>query len=231
MTVEIVEEEDDGPAMKKHKASAAEGPIIEEVEDVDMPSGSPVSPIKPSEIIEAAEDGSTQLNGTAPSSPVSPQSSSRTFFGVSKSSIPKEPSKLRFSIKADREEKEESGSGSSEGKRDGMADVKALPLSELPTTVFRDFTTRNDGPRIASSESKAAVSRLDQSELPLHDDFKLGGAPSPPPPPAPAKGGFNWGAAGMKAPAPVTSGWSCSTCMCSNPSGADICTVCETPRA
>ncbi|KAF8661285.1 hypothetical protein AX16_001384 [Volvariella volvacea WC 439] len=45
-------------------------------------------------------------------------------------------------------------------------------------------------------------------------------------------GGFNWLAAGMKAPsAPADGKWTCSTCMLSNPATAkDKCTICDTPR-
>lgn len=224
MTVEVEEEEDGSPALKKkQKTVSLTEPIIEEVEDVDMPSGSPV---KPTEVIEPVEEGSVQLNGNSSSSPVSPQSSSRTFFGISKSSIPKEPSKLRFSVKADLEEKDE------ESKRDSKVDVKALPFSELPVNTFTTFFLRGDDPK--HDKSKGDVVRLSKSQLPVVDDFTFNIKPAAPAPTptqsAPAKGGFDWAAAGMKAPVAAASGWSCSTCMCSNPGGVDICTVCETPK-
>ncbi|GLB41752.1 hypothetical protein LshimejAT787_1003520 [Lyophyllum shimeji] len=50
--------------------------------------------------------------------------------------------------------------------------------------------------------------------------------------PPPAKG-FDWAAAGMKPPAPASSGtgWTCSTCQLSNPASATVkCTVCDTQR-
>jgi hypothetical protein len=45
-------------------------------------------------------------------------------------------------------------------------------------------------------------------------------------------GGFNWAAAGMKAPSESAgSSWTCGTCMLSNPATAtDKCSVCDTPR-
>ncbi|OBZ74103.1 hypothetical protein A0H81_06017 [Grifola frondosa] len=48
--------------------------------------------------------------------------------------------------------------------------------------------------------------------------------------PKPATTGFNWAAAGMKAPTIAAGQWKCSTCMCTNPEGANKCTVCDTPR-
>ncbi|EIW79227.1 hypothetical protein CONPUDRAFT_83503 [Coniophora puteana RWD-64-598 SS2] len=51
-------------------------------------------------------------------------------------------------------------------------------------------------------------------------------------PPAPKMDGFNWGAAGMKAPSvPTSNTWTCNTCMLQNPDSAkEKCTVCEAAR-
>lgn len=48
--------------------------------------------------------------------------------------------------------------------------------------------------------------------------------------PTPASGGFNWAAAGMKAPAKAGGTWTCSLCDLSNPNSAIECTVCEAKR-
>lgn len=48
---------------------------------------------------------------------------------------------------------------------------------------------------------------------------------------APKPTGFNWAAAGMKAPSEATSKWKCAVCDLENPDEVkDQCTVCETPR-
>ncbi|KAF9563928.1 hypothetical protein CPC08DRAFT_298154 [Agrocybe pediades] len=53
---------------------------------------------------------------------------------------------------------------------------------------------------------------------------------APPVAPAPVVG-FNWGAAGMKAPTVSSDTWTCSLCSLSNPTSASQCQTCETPRS
>jgi hypothetical protein len=64
---------------------------------------------------------------------------------------------------------------------------------------------------------------------------KAAGAPAPAaapaaaPAPAPAAGGFNWGAAGLAAPA-KKAGWECGVCMVPNDATAVKCVACESPK-
>ncbi|VDB88673.1 unnamed protein product [Peniophora sp. CBMAI 1063] len=44
-------------------------------------------------------------------------------------------------------------------------------------------------------------------------------------------GGFNWAAAGMKAPAKDVGGWTCGVCMVPNKAGAGKCVACDSDRA
>lgn len=49
-------------------------------------------------------------------------------------------------------------------------------------------------------------------------------------PPAPTTSGFNWGAAGIKAPAKSSGSWTCDVCMISNDAAKEKCAACESPR-
>jgi hypothetical protein len=151
---------------------------------------------------------------------------------------------LRYSYYADKE------TGSAEEK----------PMSEAPPAplmVSRNLPkeTQTTSPK-AKLPPKEAVAAMDVDELPKYS-FKLTEAAYPAGPShvkarvaatstsrlslpifefkpvAPSTNGFNWTAAGMKAPAAATSGtWSCSTCMLENPDSAtDKCTICDAPRS
>jgi hypothetical protein len=49
--------------------------------------------------------------------------------------------------------------------------------------------------------------------------------------PAVPTGGFNWAAAGIKAPTKAPGTWSCKVCMVNNDSDKMKCVSCEEPRA
>ncbi|KAA1468832.1 hypothetical protein DENSPDRAFT_878441 [Dentipellis sp. KUC8613] len=117
-SVEEIPDEDDRPSPKKQKkADSRPSPTVEEVEDVEMSSSASFSPLvnRPTEVIEPSDSGS--LFG-AKSTPAAPSTGSSNAFGSSgpsvspsksafgvKSSIPKEPSKLRFGFAAESEDK------------------------------------------------------------------------------------------------------------------------------
>ncbi|KAI0073258.1 hypothetical protein K474DRAFT_232297 [Panus rudis PR-1116 ss-1] len=104
--VEEVEDEDE-PSPKKQKTTAP-APTIEEVDDVDMPSSATTT--KPAQVVEPVEserkpNGDSQRRSPSPSAPSAnlfapPGPLNRAIYNV-KSSAPKAPSKLRFSIKAE----------------------------------------------------------------------------------------------------------------------------------
>ncbi|KAI0272529.1 hypothetical protein BC834DRAFT_351352 [Gloeopeniophorella convolvens] len=50
-------------------------------------------------------------------------------------------------------------------------------------------------------------------------------------PPTAPTGGFNWAAAGMKAPTKAAGTWTCSTCMVPNDAAKTKCVSCETPKS
>jgi len=85
------------------------------------------------------------------------------------------------------------------------AAAKAVPTLSLPTFNFSMRAAEADAGRSTSSTisiSKAAT---------------------------PVTKGFDWAAAGLKAPSAADT-WTCSLCMLSNPATANKCTVCETLR-
>jgi hypothetical protein len=85
------------------------------------------------------------------------------------------------------------------------AAAKAVPTLSLPTFNFSMGAAEADAGRSTSSTisiSKAAT---------------------------PVTKGFDWAAAGLKAPSAADT-WTCSLCMLSNPATANKCTVCETLR-
>jgi len=133
-------------------------------------------------------------------------------------------------------------------------DALALPASSLPTFDFTK-SAKASAPTPAGLQStsggfnwaaagmkppaaagwtcsvcmvsnKADASKCVACEEPAPAGAAKGAKTSPPPASAP-KGGFDWAAAGMKAPAP--SGWTCSVCMVSNKADAVKCVACEEP--
>ncbi|THH30713.1 hypothetical protein EUX98_g3474 [Antrodiella citrinella] len=127
-----VVEEDESPT-KKQKTSTASGLMnnkkmtvtIEEVEDVDMPAP-PSTYTRPSEIIEPVDSPQRQRS-QSPTAATSPTSPVRNPYGM-KSSAPKAPSKLRYSIKADAD----SDKGEDDEKEKNMPSFVSFPPLPLP---------------------------------------------------------------------------------------------------
>ena len=259
VTVEEVSDEEQPSPPKKQRTVKSPPPAprrttsvtVEEVEDVEMSSTPPLrsggvssSYTLPAEVIEPGDDKSDKRRSTSPTSSVLPNlGPSRASFGVGKSSAPKAPSKLRYSIQADKDEKMDTDSApapvpaasasvqstrsTSEKPSDPRAFVGAMRSDELPKY---SFTLPSSSPGAGPSTVKAReiAKSAPVSSLPTYD-FSKATAPAPVSKPS---GGFNWAAAGMKPPSkPAGDSWTCSVCMLSNPSEAMKCTVCEEPRA
>lgn len=250
VTAEEVSGQDESPTKKRKTAKPT--PVMlsveEVVEDVEMVQDTSSVFTRPAEIIEPVEDVPSSL--TTPSAASlsflhapSPALPMKTAFGA-KTSVPREPSKLRFSYYADKE----------------TASVEEKPMSEAPPAPL--MTSCNLPRKIQTTSPKAkllpkeAVAAMEVDELPKYS-FKLAEAAYPAGPShvqarvaatsmsrlslptfefkpvTPSTNGFNWTAAGMKAPAATTSGtWSCGTCMLENPDSAkDKCTICDAPRS
>ena len=188
-------EEEMTPLPKKKSRSVT----IEEIEDEEMGDGGIYT--KPTEIIEPSEStllrpsvtvpsnaGPSSLNGSF-ASPTSPTNlfggnSKSTVFG-SKSSLPKEPSKLRSSFIAE-EEDEESTKGTPppsvptpvalgpaatikqpEASRDPKKVALAVDASKLPVYVFKFSAPPND-----FLEARKVAAATPMSKIPAYDFFK-----------------------------------------------------------
>ncbi|KAI0320861.1 hypothetical protein OF83DRAFT_1238254 [Amylostereum chailletii] len=238
-SVVVVEEEDEDerPSPKKQRTAFSMAPTIEEVEDVDMPdankskSGSSLLS-RPTEIIEPGD-----ASNTGPSkSPVN--GTGKAGFGP-KSSIPKEPSKLRFGFAAEPDEDPSSSKTSATPSAPGPSSKPDVVLSPpVPAaSIFVDpkaaatslaafalpkfsFTIPPSDNAVHDAQERAAAKALPSTSLP---SFSFTIVESNP-------GSFNWAAAGMKAPTkPGEGSWTCGSCMLSNPASAKDCTVCEAP--
>ncbi|KAI0352339.1 hypothetical protein OH77DRAFT_1592171 [Trametes cingulata] len=253
--------EDDQPSPKKQRTSQmpslkpnrTSSVTVEEIDDVEMSApGSKPAPAPtytlPSEVVEPGDEKAEKKHATSPSS--APQfagfSAPRASFPV-KSSAPKAPSKLRFSIQVDKDEKmdvvPESAPAPTEAPapakspaaqieqpkpKDARAIVAALSEKELPKY---DFTLPMSSPGAGPSSLRAReiAKAAPVSSLPTFDFSKAAPAPAAAPK---ASGGFNWEAAGIKPPSkPAGDTWSCTVCMLNNPADAEKCTVCDAPRA
>lgn len=246
ITVEEVSDQDESPTKKRKTAKLT--PVMlsveEVVEDVEMVQDKSSVFTRPAEIIEPVEN--------APSSPATPFSfshapspalSMKTAFGA-KTYVPREPTKLRYSYYSDKETASDEDKPMSEAppaplmascnlpKETQTTSLKAtLPPKEAVVAMEVDellkysFKLAEAAYPAGPSHVKARIAAASMSQLSLPTfEFKPG---------APSQNGFNWTAAGMKAPAATTSGtWSCGTCMLENPDSAnDKCTICDAPRS
>jgi hypothetical protein len=242
--VENVDEEGSSPVTKKQKMTA---PKIMETKDVDMPYLSSIQkeqcPRQSEKVGSTEAVPSSHMNGAAmplTAAPVPAVGSPRSFFGL-KSSIPKEPSKLRFSIQPDKDEKEGPTAD------DARSRASLLNLDELPLSSdfsYEPWVVESYSVAGARAAQDLAVSKLHtydfsfpsiDSESKATESDSSAGSQSSVGMSAAAPvsgGGFNWAAAGMKAPEVRSKGaWTCSTCLCSNTLGdAEKCSVCDTPR-
>lgn len=205
--------------------------VVEEIKDVEMSYANerPAAKVVP------------------PSIGVATTASSKTVFGHKPTSIPKEPSKLRYSYQpevatpsppsttplatpsVDVEGELSDKQASNAVTRDPKATVLALPATALPTftfTIAAAFT-------ITPTEKMAREQVASKAEASL-PTFALNQKPDVNPSSSVASAravAFDWSAAGTKPPPGISGNWTCSTCMLSNPASAtEKCTICETPR-
>lgn len=245
ITPEEVSDQDESPTKKRKTTKPT--PVVlsveEVVEDVEMVQDKSSVYMRPAEIIEPVEDAPPLFATSFSSNTPSPSSSMKTAFGA-KTSAPREPSKLRYSYYADKE----------------TTSAEEKPMSEAPPAPLmasRDLPKETQTTSLkAKLPPKEAVAAMEVDELPKYS-FKLTEVAYPAGPShdkariaaasmsrfsiptfefkslAPSINGFNWTAAGMKAPVAATSGtWSCGTCMLENPDSAtDKCTICDAPRS
>ncbi|KIM44566.1 hypothetical protein M413DRAFT_442536 [Hebeloma cylindrosporum] len=128
-------------------------------------------------------------------------------------------------------------------------DVKVLPKSTLPTFEFTapatgfSFNYDPSNPKRVDVPSfhKSKASRTSPPKIPkpfppgFSSTFAFGASSSSPTPAAPAPApvppskGFDFAAAGMKAPTPKKDTWTCSDCMVTNSLSASKCVACEAP--
>lgn len=245
VTPEEISDQDESPTKKRKttKPTPVMLSVEEVVEDVEMVQDKSSVCMRPAEIIEPVEDAPPLFATPFSSSTPSPSPQMKTAFGA-KTSAPREPSKLRYSYYADKEttsaeEKLMSGAPpaplmasrdlpketqttSSKAKLPPKEAVAAMEVDELPKYSFKlTEAVYPAGP----SHVKARIAAANMSRLSLPTfEFK---------PVAPSINGFNWTAAGIKAPVAATSGtWLCDTCMLENPDSAtDKCTICDAPRS
>ncbi|KAF9648635.1 hypothetical protein BDM02DRAFT_3143902 [Thelephora ganbajun] len=187
ITIEEIEDEEELPSPKKQKKvpTPAE-PMIAEIDDLQQPS-QPF--LRPSEITEPGDTPQLQtsgLNGASSSAPmISPTTSGRSFFGL-KSSAPKEPSKLRFSIKADRDETASSASSVSPtaatSPKDAKAEVLSIVIFDIPTETFT-LPRRTIREERSSGELRAEkeVRGFADDDIPMDDAWSLSSTSAGPP--------------------------------------------------
>lgn len=94
-----------------------------------------------------------------------------------------------------------------------------LDTTSLPSFSFK--VTTDLKPLLNHAKERAAALVADSSSLPTFA-FVFGAKP--------ASTGFNWGAAGVKAPMKAADSWKCPVCMINNNSAKTKCGACEEPR-
>ncbi|KAH7890697.1 hypothetical protein F5I97DRAFT_1923189 [Phlebopus sp. FC_14] len=247
---EVVDvDEEDESSSKKRKTTVAlpkAAVQVEEVVDAEVSKEVPATEIAhPAEVIEpggdtSVSDGKPITPSLAPSPPAAVP---KPVLGM-KSSAPKEPSKLRYSYQADKVEVVSTEStaprmpapppfaslfapppaatASAKAKLAPQDEVLAMNVNELPKYNF--YVKETSYPAGTSLvHARETVISMPVSSLPTFD-FR--------PIPVRSLNGFNWTAAGMKAPTAVSDQkWKCATCELANPASAtEKCTICEAPR-
>ncbi|KAF8637570.1 hypothetical protein AX17_002639 [Amanita inopinata Kibby_2008] len=258
--VEEVEEEGKARAAKKPKPylngrgvapverkMASTDVVGEDVRDVEM-NGATEIPTRTIQLSTATTPGS--IAAAPPKSPTT----SRTLYGLKPSSIPKEPSKLRFSYQPEVAEFETPlGSASTietkslENKseisptpepvvvktQDPKTAALAISPNALPSFTFALTPTSPFTLSPENAQAREKAISLPKESLPTFIFTSLSSEFSKPTVSSAPANTFDWSAAGLKPPpaAGVSGSWTCSTCMLSNPATAvEKCTVCEAPR-
>lgn len=127
-----------------------------------------------------------------------------------------------------------------ENPRSGTAPSTAPPAAPHPPTTGFNWGAAGLKPPTVSKDSwtcslcalsnPASASQCQTCENPRSGATTSTPSPAPVAAPAPPVVGFNWGAAGMKAPTVSKDSWTCGLCALVNPQSANKCTTCENPR-
>lgn len=113
--------------------------------------------------------------------------------------------------------------------------VIAMAVHDLPTYSFLQPVLRPEVDHIREAANAVPSSSLPNFDFSAsfsgpHAERSTIFAPASSPPAAPTVKAFDWAAAGMQAPSAPGGTWVCSTCMLSNPTTTNKCTVCDTSR-
>lgn len=245
-TITILDGEEN-PSKRRKTPPARPSSKAQETDDVIASK----SIIRPTEIIEPADD-IVHISGkpasTLPAPTLSPPSATKPLFGSVKTSAPKEPSKLRYSFHADKVEIKsadaapvpplppffapplaspvppETTVAPANARLSTKEEVLEMDVDELPKYTFSVGTTSSYPTGPSFSAARNAVLSLVVTSLPTYEF-------TPVIAPVRAMNGFNWTAAGMKAPTTSAQKWVCSLCGLQNPADAkEKCTVCDAPR-
>ncbi|KAI9060081.1 hypothetical protein FKP32DRAFT_1595819 [Trametes sanguinea] len=226
---EVPDEEQ--PFLKKQRTFAAPpkpprtgSRSVEEIDDVDVSSSAASTPAPapaqnytlPSEVVEPGEEKAEKKRATSPSSTPAFPGFPRATFPPAKSSAPKAPSKLRFSIQVEKDEKMDPAAASapvmpSEKPKDDRALVAAMREEDLPKYSF-DIPLSSPGAGPSTLRAQEIAKTAPVSSLPTFDFSKdLTPSAVAASKPTATSGGFNWQAAGIKPPPkPAGDFWSCS---------------------
>ncbi|PFH51936.1 hypothetical protein AMATHDRAFT_2643 [Amanita thiersii Skay4041] len=215
---------------------------VEEVKDIEMagPADKRSIPIvtSPPPIVIAQP----------PKSPTT----SRVIFGSKPSSVPKEPSKLRYSYQPEGTTPSETSSSVNAVAKSPNGEpsvevwapvmltlapkeiVLGLPTTSLPSFTFSltpQSTLLLPSGEIRAREQAKTLPAVSLPTFPFNSQMPGNSLSATSLSANPVKG-FDWTAAGINPPPTAASGnWTCSICMLSNPpSATDKCTVCDSPR-
>ncbi|KIL00760.1 hypothetical protein PAXRUDRAFT_129113 [Paxillus rubicundulus Ve08.2h10] len=244
-----VREDEESPS-KRRKTPPAPKALFEVQEVVGVEPSEKFT--RPVEVIEPDDD--TPKFNSKPSTPVPeitfspPSSTSKSLFSSVKTTVPKEPSKLRYSYQADKVEVKPADATHApssvslftpapivlptapmpvppaKGKLSPKDEVLAMDVDELPKYTFSSATTTTSPAGPSSLATRNIVLSMPASSLPAYE-FK------PVAVPVRVMNGFNWTAAGLKAPTAAGQKWRCKLCDLENPATAtDKCTICDAPR-
>ncbi|KAF9221397.1 hypothetical protein BS17DRAFT_264713 [Gyrodon lividus] len=245
-----VREEEESPS-KKRKTPPAPMPLVQvqEVEGIDASKACtrPAEVIEPDDDSIKSNDKPSILASEVTLSP--PPSAPKSLFGGVKTAVPKEPSKLRYSYQADKVEVKAVDTmpatslaplftpppisfptalmpapAPAKTKLVPKDEALAMDVDELPEYIFSLPTTTTCPAGPSSLAARNTVLSIPVSSLPTYE-FKPVTAP------VRAMNGFNWTAAGLKAPTASGQQWKCKLCGLDSPASAtEKCTICDTPR-
>ncbi|KAG9312917.1 hypothetical protein JVU11DRAFT_6350 [Chiua virens] len=186
-------------------------------------ASTPKAVIRPAEVIEPMDDTAHANDKSAlpPSVTLSPPPATKSIL---KTSAPKEPSKLRYSFQADKVEVKNGDVTPTKLKLPPREEAAAMVIDELPKYTFSTGTASPcpAGPSFCAARN--AVLAMAVTSLPTFEFVPVIA-------PIRAMNGFNWTAAGVKAPTTSAQTWTCTLCNLQNFADArEKCTVCDAPR-